>query len=152
MFQCDWNIRDSDVNVTLARTSHRLWAAICPDRLPVFGRWVRGHSGDLLNDRADVMADRGTRGESTSRRRTRWRDVEAAVDALRAAHHAIGTHAIDLPPQTIYQLLLDVHRDTVACFLSFPAPSPRHDILLHIACQWLTGGITCDTTAHPPQR
>ena len=78
---------------------------------------MRGHSGDLLNDRADALADRGTRGESASRRRTRWRDVEAAVDALRATHLAIGTHAIKLPPQTIYQLLLDVHQVTVSRML-----------------------------------
>ena len=49
-----------------------------------------------------------------NRRQTCWQDVEAAVDALRAAHHELGAHVLELPPQTLHQLLPDVHKDFVA--------------------------------------
>ena len=50
-----WDIKDDSVNVELARTAHALWRALNPQHAPIFGRWVRGHSGNRFNDRVDAL-------------------------------------------------------------------------------------------------
>ena len=93
-------ISDDSVNAELAHTTHALWDALNPQHSPIFGRWVRGQSGNKFDDRVDSLAKLGL-GKEGPPRRVYWRDVGATVDALQKPHTEIRPNILDLTAQQL---------------------------------------------------
>ena len=57
----DW-LAERATHRELVDNSHRLWECLFPDESPIFGAWVRGHSGVPGNDLVDAYAKALARG------------------------------------------------------------------------------------------
>ena len=97
----------------------------CIAHAPSFGRWVRAHAGNRFDERVDKLAKMGLCFEKVPRR-VFWRDVGAAAAALGAAHAQIHPELLDLPAESIYDMITRAHRTvSTAIREQVPKAQPR---------------------------
>ena len=130
----DWQIKSSSVNRVLAENSHLLWTALDSDSAPVFGSWVRGHSGNQYNDCADRLAKRGARGAIVGPRGVRWRDVLPAVHRLSELSQRSPVHVMDRSPEELYRWFLEVHQEVLKHVLPYVPKATTRKAYIDMTC------------------
>jgi ribonuclease HI len=105
----DWLIKSTSVNCELATVAHRAWNFLSPEESPIFSAWVKGHSKDFANERADSMASKGHSSYSNPRRSMATVQIFEFLQTVQCAISPCESRVLSAEPEAIYAYFLAVH-------------------------------------------